>query len=90
MGDYAVGDRVTVFPLLWDDAHPACAEGQYAQSDGYDYLGSRSDGGFARYVIAAVRNLIRLPDAVSMEAAAMTEPAAVVPRAAPVSVSGIQ
>jgi len=82
VGDYAVGDRVTVFPLLWDDAQPACEEGQYAQSDGYDYLGSRSDGGFARYVIAPVRNLIRLPDAVSMEAAAMTEPAAVALHAA--------
>jgi len=78
----AVGDRVTVFPLLWKDDHPACEEGEYAQSDGYDYLGSRSDGGFARYVIAPARNVIRLPDSVSMEEAAMTEPAAVALHAA--------
>lgn len=82
VADYAVGDRVTVFPLLWKDDHPACEEGQYAQSDGYDYLGSRSDGGFAQYVIAPVRNVIRLPDSVSMEEAAMTEPAAVALHAA--------
>ena len=82
VSDYAVGDRVTVFPLLWNDDHPACEEGEYAQSDGYDYLGSRSDGGFAEYVIAPVRNLIKLPDSVSMEEAAMTEPAAVALHAA--------
>src|SRR5687767_6931387 len=39
------GDRVAVFPLLWRDDHPACEQGKYAQSEGYDYLGSRSDGG---------------------------------------------
>jgi len=71
------GDRVVVFPLLWRDDHPACEQGQYAQSDGYDYLGSRSDGGFAEYVVAPIRNLIRLPDHVPLDEAAMTEPAAV-------------
>lgn len=74
---FRAGDRVAVFPLLWRDDHPACEQGKYAQSDGYDYLGSRSDGGFSEYVIAPVRNLIRVPDNVSLEEAAMTEPAAV-------------
>lgn len=82
VSNWQPGHRVTVFPLLWNDDHQACEVGQYAQSDGYDYLGSRSDGGFARYVIAPVRNLIQLPDTVSMEAAAMTEPAAVALHAA--------
>lgn len=71
------GDRVAVFPLLWRDDHAACEQGKYAQSDGYDYLGSRSDGGFTEFVIAPERNLIRVPDNVSLEEAAMTEPAAV-------------
>ncbi len=75
--EYRIGDRVAVFPLLWHDDHPACEEGKYAQSDGYDYLGSRSDGAFSEYVIAPQRNLIRVPDNVSLEEAAMTEPAAV-------------
>lgn len=74
---FRLGDRVAVFPLLWNDDHPACEQGKYAQSDGYDYLGSRSDGGFAEYVIAPERNLLRVPDNVSLEEAAMTEPAAV-------------
>ena len=77
VADYSAGDRVAVFPLLWRDDHPACEQGKYAQSDGYDYLGSRSDGGFSEYVIAPERNLIRVPNNVSLEEAAMTEPAAV-------------
>ena len=71
------GDRVAVFPLLWREDHAACEQGKYAQSDGYDYLGSRSDGAFSEYVVAPERNLIRVPDNVSLEEAAMTEPAAV-------------
>src|SRR5262249_26233996 len=79
---FQAGDRVAVFPLLWRDDHPACEEGKYAQSDGYDYLGSRSDGAFSEFVIAPERNLIRVPDNVSLEEAAMTEPAAVALHAA--------
>ena len=74
---FKVGQRVAVFPLLWRDDHPACEQGHYAQSDGYDYLGSRSDGGFTEYVIAPERNLLLVPNNVSLEEAAMTEPAAV-------------
>ncbi len=80
--DFQVGDRVAVFPLLWNDDHPACEEGKYAQSDGYDYLGSRCDGAFTEYVNAPTRNLIRVPDSVSLEEASMTEPAAVALHAA--------
>lgn len=79
---YKVGDRVAVFPLLWKADHPACEQGKYAQSDGYDYLGSRSDGAFSEFVIAPERNLLRVPDNVSLEEAAMTEPAAVALHAA--------
>lgn len=75
--DFRVGDRVAVFPLIWKENDPACEVGKYAQSDGYDYLGSRSDGGFAEFVLAPFRNLIRVPKGVSLEEAAMTEPAAV-------------
>ncbi len=74
---FNLGDRVAVFPLLWKDDHAASEQGHYAQSDGYDYLGSRSDGAFSEYVVAPVRNLIRVPDNVSLEEASMTEPAAV-------------
>jgi L-iditol 2-dehydrogenase len=43
----------------------------------YDYLGSRRDGGFAEYVVAPRRNLLPVPEGVSLEWAAMTEPVSV-------------
>jgi len=76
-GDFSVGDPVAVFPLLWCGKCDACQRKAYAQCSDYDYLGSRSDGGFADYVIAPLRNLIAVPQGVSLRAAAMTEPAAV-------------
>ena len=75
--DLAPGDRVVVFPLLWCGLCSACEQGRYAQCLNYDYLGSRSDGGFADYVVAPRRNLLVVPDNVPLEIAAMTEPAAV-------------
>ena len=74
---FAVGDPVAVFPLLWCGKCNACQRKAYAQCSDYDYLGSRCDGGFADYVIAPVRNLIAVPQGVSLRAAAMAEPAAV-------------
>lgn len=69
--------RVAVFPLIPCTECAACVAGAYAQCDRYDYLGSRSDGAFAEYVRVPAWNLIPLPDEVSMQEAAMVEPAAV-------------
>jgi len=71
------GERVTVFPLLWCGHCAACEQGHYARCIAYDYLGSRSDGAFAEYVVAPRRNILPLPPNVSLEEGAMTEPAAV-------------
>ncbi|MBN8526543.1 MAG: alcohol dehydrogenase catalytic domain-containing protein, partial [Planctomycetes bacterium] len=75
--DLAAGTPVTVFPLLWCGKCPECERGAYARCEDYGYLGSRSDGGFAEYVVAPRRNLLPLPAGVSLEEGAMTEPAAV-------------
>ena len=72
-----LGKRVAVFPLIPCQQCAPCKMGAYAQCEAYDYLGSRSNGAFAEYVCAPAWNLIPLPDAVSFEEAAMTEPAAV-------------
>ncbi|MEI6083150.1 MAG: galactitol-1-phosphate 5-dehydrogenase [Verrucomicrobiota bacterium] len=71
------GDRVAVFPLLWCGKCPACAVGKYVQCADYDYFGSRRDGAFAEHLDVPIRNLLRIPAAVSLEEAAMTEPCAV-------------
>ena len=74
---YETGDPVVVFPLLWCGKCDACESGKYVQCTDYDYLGSRSDGAFAEYVVAPKENIIRVPNGVSLEQAALTEPAAV-------------
>jgi len=72
-----VGKRVVAFPLIPCQGCPPCDIGAYAQCENYDYLGSRSDGAFAEYVRAPVSNVVEVPESVSQEEAAMTEPAAV-------------
>lgn len=70
-------DRVTVFPLIPCGRCPYCKTGEYNLCDNYTYLGSRCNGGFAEYVKAPLKNLIKIPQKVSYEEAALTEPASV-------------
>ena len=77
VSNFAPGDAVVVFPLLWCGDCAACEKGKYVQCNDYGYLGSRSDGAFAEFVVAPKENLIPVPEGVTLEAAAMTEPAAV-------------
>lgn len=72
-----VGKAAAVFPLIPCRACALCEVGEYAQCADYNYLGSRCDGGFAEYVRVPTWNLLLLPEGVSIEEAAMTEPAAV-------------
>ncbi len=71
------GKRVGVFPLIPCMNCPQCQKKQYEMCGKYSYLGSRTNGGFAEYVQVPEWNLIALPDAVTMEQAAMLEPMAV-------------
>jgi L-iditol 2-dehydrogenase len=72
-----VGRRVAVSPLIPCGKCEWCENGRYSMCDDYDYLGSRRDGGCAEIVIAPERNLIFLPDNVSMDDAGVMEPASV-------------
>ena len=69
--------RVGIFPLIPCGECSPCLSQKYEMCRHYDYLGSRSDGGFAEYVVVPEWNVIELPDNVSFEAAAMLEPMAV-------------
>jgi len=72
-----LGKRVTVFPLLPCHRCRYCQAGYYEICENYGYIGSRQDGAFAEFVIAPIENCLELPDAVSYECGAMSEPAAV-------------
>lgn len=72
------GDRVAVAPLMPCFACDACHRGHYSLCERYDFLGSRSDGGFAQYVLAPARNLVRFPESIGFDEAATIESAAIV------------
>lgn len=71
------GKRVVVYPLLPCRRCSYCELGQYELCENYGYLGSRQNGAFAEYVVAPTANLLPLPQNLSFEEGALTEPAAV-------------
>lgn len=71
------GERVTIFPLLPCFKCESCKNENYACCDDYDYYGSRRDGGFSQYLKIKKFNLVKLPDNVSYDEGAMTEPTSV-------------
>jgi len=73
-----VGDPCAVAPLLPCWRCEWCQRGRYSLCDDYSYLGSRTHGAYAEYVIAPVENLVPLPPEVDYEAGAMLEPTAVI------------
>jgi L-iditol 2-dehydrogenase len=75
--DFASGDRVVVTPMIPCFKCEFCQQGFYGQCDDYNFLGSRTDGGFAEYVKAPAMNLIKMPEGVSFDEGAAIEPAAV-------------
>lgn len=72
-----MGARVGIFPLIPCKECEPCKKKLYEMCRNYSYIGSRQDGAFAEYVAVPEWNLIRLPEGVSYEAAAMLEPMAV-------------
>ena len=71
------GTRVAVYPLLWCGSCPSCRHQTYECCENYSYHGSRTDGGMAEFVVTRAANIVPLPQGVSDEEGAMTEPAAV-------------
>ena len=72
-----LGKRVGIYPLIPCGVCAVCKSGRYEMCRQYSYLGSRRDGGFAEYAAVPQDNLMKLPDTVSYEQAAMLEPLAV-------------
>ena len=81
------GDKVCVYPLITRCLDDSCLCGhshsvyginkaQNLCSD-YDFLGSRSHGGYAEFVSAPIKNLVKVPDNVDDNLAVFAEPASV-------------
>lgn len=73
----AVGDRVTVEPVIACGACPPCLRGEYGYCDHLSYHYRRGQGAMADYFVADQRYTYQLPAEISYEAGALIKPLAV-------------
>ncbi|MEW9677165.1 galactitol-1-phosphate 5-dehydrogenase [Lentibacillus sp. L22] len=71
---FSAGDRVAVAPLVPCGHCENCKHGRPAHCSQYGFIGSRQNGAMAEYVAVDERNLLSIPDKVSMKEAALIEP----------------
>lgn len=69
--------RGAIFTLVPCRTCNSCVTGNYAMCEHYDYLGSRSNGGFAEYCLMPSAWHLIQSNGADMETLAMTEPACV-------------
>ncbi|MFF4488795.1 zinc-binding dehydrogenase [Streptomyces sp. NPDC001544] len=75
--DWTPGDAVTVMPLRWDDTCPACQGGHQHICQHLDFIGIDSPGAMQQRWTVSASTLIRLPDSLPLDQAALVEPTAV-------------
>lgn len=73
----AVGDKVVINPMVSCGECQYCKAGQYNMCESYDYLGSRSNGGFADYAKVKYTNAYVVPRDMSDDDIASIDPAVV-------------
>lgn len=71
------GSRVAVLPLIPCKKCPACKEKEYFHCNSYNFLGSRTDGGFAEYCVVPEESLFPLPEGIDERVGAFIEPISV-------------
>jgi (R,R)-butanediol dehydrogenase / meso-butanediol dehydrogenase / diacetyl reductase len=75
--EWAIGDPVTVMPLDWCGECPACQRGHTHICHRLNFLGIDSSGSLQSSWTVPTRVLVRLPPDLSLQMAALVEPAAV-------------
>jgi len=71
------GDAVTVMPLRWDDTCPACTAGHQHICQHLDFIGIDSPGAMQQRWTVPASTLVKLPDSLPLDQAALVEPTAV-------------
>ncbi|MEZ0110599.1 (R,R)-butanediol dehydrogenase/meso-butanediol dehydrogenase/diacetyl reductase [Catenulispora sp. EB89] len=74
---FAPGDPVTVMPLRWDGTCPACLRGHRHVCQNLDFLGIDSPGALQQRWTVPASTLVRLPESLPLDRAALVEPTAV-------------
>lgn len=72
-----MGDRVAVIPLLPCGHCLVCREGKFHVCPDLHFIGIDRHGAFADYTKADIHRIIKIPDSLSLEMAALAEPVAV-------------
>lgn len=70
----SAGQRVVAAPLVPCGTCEQCERGRPALCSQYSFVGSRQQGALAQYVSVPVRNVVPVPDSVSLRDAALVEP----------------
>jgi (R,R)-butanediol dehydrogenase / meso-butanediol dehydrogenase / diacetyl reductase len=74
---WSVGDAVTVMPLIWDGTCPACLAGNEHICQNLIFVGIDSPGSLQQFWNVPANLLVRLPDGLALDHAALAEPVAV-------------
>lgn len=72
-----IGDKVVVNPLLYCNECYMCRSGNQHICKNLRLIGIDYNGGFEEYCLVPINNLIKLPDDMQMDVAALSEPMAV-------------
>ena len=70
------GDHVVVNPVQQCNACPACMRGEFNECSHVEVVGTGVDGAMAEYVKAKYTHVYKIPDSISFEHAAISEPLA--------------
>ncbi len=68
---WALGDRVVVNPILSCGQCEFCMAGEQTMCLRYQIFGEHTPGGLAEFVVAPARNLVKIPDQIPFEKAAV-------------------
>jgi 2-desacetyl-2-hydroxyethyl bacteriochlorophyllide A dehydrogenase len=74
---WAAGDVVTVMPLRWDGTCPACRAGHSHICQNLVFVGIDSPGSLQQFWNVPAELLVRVPDGLGLQHAALAEPVAV-------------
>lgn len=76
-GDIKIGDKVTCDPCYYCKTCEPCRFGRYNSCEKLGFIGLASWGAFAEYMVAEDYQVYKMPDEMSFEQGAITEPACV-------------
>ncbi|MCI8993577.1 MAG: alcohol dehydrogenase catalytic domain-containing protein [Eubacterium sp.] len=75
-GLFAEGDRVAVNPVQQCNACESCMRGEFNVCEHSEVIGVSCNGGFAEYVKVKYTHVYKIPDEISFEQGALSEPLA--------------